>query len=149
LTVAVHIRPANLSDAAAMACLTTELGYPTSTDDMRSRLEMLLPRESQYIAVAESAREIVGWIAVEHRVVLESGARAEIVGLVVTEPARRSGAGSALVRDGEEWARQRGHSVINVRSNVARPEAHPFYERLGYVRTKTQHAYRKDLTPGG
>lgn len=24
-----------------------------------------------------------------------------------------------------------------------RPEAHPFYERLGYVRVKTQHAYRK------
>jgi hypothetical protein len=32
-----------------------------------------------------------------------------------------------------------------VRSNVARAESHPFYERLGYVRTKTQHAYRKRL----
>lgn len=149
MTVTVRIRPAGLSDAVDLARLTTELGYPTSTDDMRSRLEALLPRDSQYIAVAESAREVVGWIAVEHRVVLESGARAEIVGLVVTETARRSGAGSALVRNGEEWARQRGHRVINVRSNVARREAHPFYERLGYVRTKTQHAYRKDLAPDG
>jgi ribosomal protein S18 acetylase RimI-like enzyme len=145
----VRIRPASVSDAAAIARLTTELGYPTSTDDMRFRLETLLPRDSQYIAVAESATEIVGWIAVEHRVVLESGTRAEIVGLVVAESARRSGAGSALVGEGEEWARQRGHRVINVRSNVARREAHPFYERLGYVRTKTQHAYRKDLAPGG
>jgi hypothetical protein len=34
---------------------------------------------------------------------------------------------------------------ISVRSNVARLESHPFYERLGYVRTKTQHAYAKQL----
>ena len=41
--------------------------------------------------------------------------------------------------------RRRGLGVIAVRSNVARTESHPFYERLGYVRTKTQHAYRKHL----
>jgi hypothetical protein len=28
---------------------------------------------------------------------------------------------------------------------VVRAESHPFYERLGYLRTKTQHAYRKTL----
>jgi hypothetical protein len=32
-----------------------------------------------------------------------------------------------------------------VRSNVTRTESHPFYERLGYARVKTQHAYRKRL----
>jgi hypothetical protein len=34
---------------------------------------------------------------------------------------------------------------MTVRSNVVRAESHPFYERLGYVRSKTQHAYRKHL----
>jgi hypothetical protein len=34
-----------------------------------------------------------------------------------------------------------------VRSNVTRTESHPFYERLGYARVKTQHAYRKRLGP--
>jgi hypothetical protein len=28
---------------------------------------------------------------------------------------------------------------------VTREESHPFYERLGYTRVKTQHAYRKRL----
>jgi hypothetical protein len=28
---------------------------------------------------------------------------------------------------------------------VTRQESHPFYERLGYVKAKTQHAYRKSL----
>jgi hypothetical protein len=43
------------------------------------------------------------------------------------------------------WAAGRALDVITVRSNVARAESHPFYERLGYVRAKTQHAYRKHL----
>jgi hypothetical protein len=31
---------------------------------------------------------------------------------------------------------------------VLRVESHPFYERLGYARSKTQHAYLKRLYPG-
>jgi hypothetical protein len=33
-----------------------------------------------------------------------------------------------------------------VRSNAARAESHPFYEALGYVRSKTQHVYTKTIT---
>ena len=76
---------------------------------------------------------------------LESGERAEIVGLIVTSSARRSGTGLALVKAAEKWAVEQGMPSISVRSNVARVESHPFYERLGYVRTKTQHAYAKQL----
>lgn len=141
----LHIRPASSADAGVIARLTTELGYPTSADEIKLRLDVLLARETHFIAVAEVLSEVVGWVAVEHRLLLESGDRVEIIGLVVTESARRTGVGSALVRDAEEWARQRGHRVIGVRSNVERIEAHPFYDRLGYVRAKTQHAYRKDL----
>ena len=36
-------------------------------------------------------------------------------------------------------------ALMTVRSNVVRHESHPFYERVGYERTKTQHAYRKRL----
>lgn len=141
----MEIRRARPEDAATIARLTTELGYPASPGEMKSRLDILLTRETHYIAVAELSSQIIGWVAVEHRLILESGDRAEIVGLVVTSSARRSGVGSALVREAEDWARQRGHAGISVRSNVARTEAHPFYERLGYVRAKTQHAYRKEL----
>jgi GNAT superfamily N-acetyltransferase len=141
----LHIRPAHATDAADIARLTTELGYPTAADEMKARLDTLLPRDSQYIAVAELSSEIVGWVAVEHRMLLESGDRAEIVGLVVSSSSRRAGVGSALVREAEDWVLQRGLRAIGVRSNVARIEAHPFYEGLGYVRAKTQHAYRKEL----
>ena len=145
----MHIRPALATDADAIARLTTELGYPTSVDQIHTRLTALLPRDTQFIAVAESALRVVGWVAAEERMLLELGKRVELVGLVVAASARRSGIGARLVQQAESWARGRGHESIFVRSNVVRVEAHPFYERLGYTRTKTQHAYVKQLQPLG
>ncbi|HVD32140.1 MAG TPA: GNAT family N-acetyltransferase, partial [Gemmatimonadales bacterium] len=73
---------------------------------------------------------------------------------LVVDPAYRShGVGRGLVTAVEQWAANRGLEQMTVRSNVARAESHPFYQRLGYIRTKTQHAYRKALSgapsPGG
>jgi GNAT superfamily N-acetyltransferase len=67
------------------------------------------------------------------------------VGLVVSTATKRGGIGRALVTDAERWALGQGFDSITVRSNVARTESHPFYERLGYVRRKTQHAYSKSF----
>ena len=64
---------------------------------------------------------------------------------MVDEEHRGRGAGRALVGAVEAWAGARGLPLMTVRSNVVRAESHPFYERLGYVRSKTQHAYRKHL----
>jgi predicted N-acetyltransferase YhbS len=139
------IRPARLDDAAEIATLSTELGYPTSEGAMKRRMEKLLQSNSYFLAVAENGSRVIGWVAAEKRLLLESGERAEIVGLIVTTSARRRGTGLALVKAAEEWAVEQGMPSISVRSNVARVESHPFYERLGYVRTKTQHAYAKQL----
>ena len=76
---------------------------------------------------------------------LESGERVEIVGLIVGAESRRSGIGAALVHAAEDWAVEQQLQVISVRSSIARIESHPFYERLGYIRSKTQHAYLKRL----
>ena len=142
---AIVIRRAVATDAGQVARLTTELGYPSSADDIAARLDELLASRSYFIAVAELDSTLVGWVAAERRMLLESGERVEIVGLIVGREARRAGMGRALVRTAEDWARTAGVEVISVRSNVTRIESHPFYERLGYVRRKTQHAYTKEL----
>ena len=95
--------------------------------------------------VAEQDSGVVGWVAAERRLLLESGERVEIVGLIVGAAARRSGIGAALVRAAEDWAVGQQLHLMSVRSSVARIESHPFYERLGYIRSKTQHAYLKRL----
>lgn len=141
----MRIRPAIASDASEIARLVTELGYPSSAEDVSVRLAELLASESHFIAVAEATQSLVGWMAVERRMLLESGERAELVGLIVDRAVRRGGIGRALVAAAEQWAVARGLQAISVRSNIARAESHPFYERLGYARTKTQHAYLKVL----
>jgi N-acetylglutamate synthase-like GNAT family acetyltransferase len=141
----VLVRPARLEDAAEIANLSTELGYPTSEGEMKRRMEKLLQSVAYFLAVAEQESRVIGWVAAERRLLLESGERADIVGLIVTKNARRSGTGLALVHAAEAWAIQQGMRTMAVRSSVARLESHPFYERLGYVRAKTQHAYLKQL----
>lgn len=142
------IRAPRPSDAPRLAALSTQLGYPASADDIGGRLSRLLPRPEHFLRVAESpAGEVIGWVHAEQRQILESGAWCEIMGLVVDAAHRGHGAGRTLVAEVESWARDRGLRTVKVRSNVTREESHPFYQRLGYARLKTQHVYLKSTRP--
>jgi len=57
----------------------------------------------------------------------------------------RLGVGSELVSRAVGWARDHGCTTVRVRTNIQRTESHPFYERLGFARIKTQHAYEVRL----
>jgi GNAT superfamily N-acetyltransferase len=140
-----HVRRAQIADAAEMARLAGELGYPMSPEEMIRRLAALLPNERHYVAVAASGDGLVGWMHVEHRSSLEGGDRAELMGLVVDSTARRRGLGRELVGVAENWTLAQGLRSLTVRSNAARDLSHPFYESLGYVRSKTQHVYSKAI----
>jgi GNAT superfamily N-acetyltransferase len=146
---AVRTRRAASSDARALAELSDTLGYPVDEGRMAARLERLLARAEDEILVAECAGQVVGWIHGSEQELLEAGRRCEILGLVVDAGHRGRGVGRLLVAEVERWAAGRGLETMAVRSNVIRSESHPFYERLGYVRVKTQHAYRKSLSPPG
>lgn len=142
----VTVRQAQLDDASEMARLAAELGYPTVLDEMKRRLEHILPDSHHYVAVASSGQRITGWMHVEHRISLEGGERAELMGLVVDSTVRRRGIGRELVDAAMHWALARGLAQITVRSNTMRVLSHPFYEALGYQRAKTQHVYTKRIT---
>jgi GNAT superfamily N-acetyltransferase len=143
----VEIRAARAADAAEMARLSAELGYPVSVMEMSRRLAAMLRDERHHVAVASRGDELLAWMHVERRISLEGGERTELMGLVVDARARRNGWGGKLVDEAERWARARGLTSLTVRSNVARDGAHPFYESLGYSRSKTQHVYTKALSP--
>jgi GNAT superfamily N-acetyltransferase len=136
------IRKATAADAAAIARLSGQLGYPVEPDAMAERLKRVLRREEHVVFVAD-ATEVAGWIHAAEQEILEYGKLCEVWGLVVADGYRGKSVGRRLVEAVERWARDRGLAEIHVRSNVVRPESHPFYERLGFERYKTQHAYRK------
>ncbi len=142
----MKIRRAFVADAKEIALLSEELGYPVSKEEMVKRLSTLLEMPNYFIAVATGKdQQVMGWIAVEQRILLESGPRAEIVGLIVSSKFRRAGVGKALVIEAEKWATQKGLSVACVRSNEIRKVAHVFYQKLGYSYRKTQLNFAKNL----
>ena len=144
------IRRATLTDVPRLTALSEVLGYPVDAGALADRLGRLLAREDNVVlaAIAPSG-DVVGWIhAVEHEL-LEVERHCEIAGLVVDVSYRSQGAGRQLVAGAERWAASRGLALMSVRSNIVRTESHPFYERMGYLRVKTQHAYRKVLTRRG
>jgi len=138
------IRSATVADAVRIAELSGILGYPITAKTAAARLEYLLSRSEHLVVVAEITG-VVGWVHASEQYVLESGLQCEIIGLVVAADQRARGIGRGLVGRVERWAAERGLEQLSVRSNITRSESHPFYERLGYVRTKTQHVYRKPI----
>jgi GNAT superfamily N-acetyltransferase len=141
------VRPATVDDAPHLAQLSGQLGYPVAVDTIAARLARLLDRTGDVVLVAEANGEVVGWVHGSEQALLESATRCELLGLVVDARHRTRGIGRRLVAAVESWAEGRGLQLVSVRSNVSRTESHPFYERLGYSRVKTQHAYRKRLDP--
>jgi len=143
--MSVAVRRATMADAPRIAELSGVLGYPVERGVMAERLAHLVAREDNAVFAALDGDRIVGWIHGAEHELLEVGRLCEILGLVVDPSVRRVGAGSGLMAAVEQWAVSRGVTQVSVRSNVLRLESHPFYERLGYARLKTQHSYRKAL----
>ena len=140
-----RVRPAVLADAAQLARLSAQLGYPERLDVFTARLQRVLSLPEHALFVATDGDDVLGFIAGERRLMIETGERVEIVALVVDERARRRGIGHVLLGAVEQWARDIGLPDLVVRSNVARSQSHPFYEGAGFERVKTQHVYRKRL----
>jgi ribosomal protein S18 acetylase RimI-like enzyme len=142
----VIIRQMQADDIAAVAGLTSELGYPASESEIKRRYDFIKDRwDSRLLVAQHGERAVVGWIHVQATYLLEADPRAEIWGLVVADGVRGTGAGRALVEAAENWAVRLGLDVIAVRSNVIRDHARGFYEHLGYEIVKTQSAFRKSL----
>ena len=142
----MKIRRAKPADAARIAVLSGQLGYPTTTREMSARLRQAMKARNGACFVAETREHgVIGWVHVSVTPLLEVERRAEVNGLVVDEPVRSHGAGWLLLEAAERWARNSGCAAMSVRSNVIRNRAHRFYGRHGYEHYKTQKAFRKKL----
>jgi GNAT superfamily N-acetyltransferase len=130
----VRVRDATAADAATVAALLGELGYPTTAGAVATRLR----RPGERVLLAESNGGAVGLVSMTVGSLLQyAGPVARVTALVVSEPARGLGAGRRLMARAEELAREAGCEGIELTSGI-RPEregAHRFYEALGYERT--------------
>jgi len=142
----LKIRLAKVGDAARLAELSGQLGYPATPAETRKRMRGIRPVAQHALFVAETKADgVIGWLHVSRQPLLESDLRAEVNGLVVAEGHRSLGAGAQLLAAAEDWARKHGCKGMSVRSNVIRERAHQFYVRNGYEHYKTQKSFRKPL----
>jgi ribosomal protein S18 acetylase RimI-like enzyme len=143
--VTLTIRDAALSDATAVAALMCELGYETTTTEMRKRLKSILTNARYGTFVAEIGNELCGMIGILTHVSYEhNDLSGKILALVVSKKQRRSGVGRALIAAAEKDFAKRNVRQVTLTMRFERGDAHQFYEKLGYSRTGFRFA--KDLT---
>lgn len=138
------IRDARPADAAQVAALLGELGYPTKEAQARARLTTLAARDDFTVRVFAEGKTILGVGSLQVHPGLEHDEPIGLItALIVSGKARRRGVGRALIDDLLDFARERGCARVNVGSGLHRANAHAFYEGIGF--TKSGIRFRKNL----
>lgn len=143
----MQIREANITDAAAICCISSkDLGYECKEDFVKERLEKLdANREIVFVAEAGGDGKVAGYVHAEIYNLLYFESMVNILGLAVSSDCRRQGAGKALMARVEEWAREKGIKEIRLNSGGLRKEAHEFYRAVGFDDEKVQIRFLKEV----
>jgi ribosomal protein S18 acetylase RimI-like enzyme len=139
----VTLRPAEATDAEAIAALFTDEGYPSGPSDIIERLARFSSEHSR-VVVAEHEGALLGFVAVHALPRFEHDDRViRIMALVVDAGARERGVGHRLMLEVERIGTELGAAFVEVTSGHHRPEARRLYESLGYDATVTAYLRKK------
>jgi len=139
----VAVRRARPDDAQALAWLATALGYASSAEAMRLRLQDA--EGAVLVAVDEEQTVVRGFAHVQRDAGLLATPYARLRALVVDECARNRGIGASLLAAAERWALDAGLHELHVDSNIVRERVHGFYQRHGYSEYKRQYVFTRWL----
>jgi GNAT superfamily N-acetyltransferase len=124
------------SDTEIIADLLAQLGYPSSRDFVRMKVQELNSHPDGELVVAVEDDRVQGFVSLHFipQLALE-GEFARISYLCVDESVRSNGVGRQLELYAEKRARQRGCDRIELHCHSRRDRAHEFYDRQGYVQS--------------
>lgn len=141
-----QIRNASLQDIPDIIELSNQLGYPSSESEIRKRLESIYSSDDHAVFVAYSLEnKVLGWIHVYKHQSVQSGFFAEIGGFIVSNAFRGIGIGKWLLKSVEQWTSQKNLFKLRVRSQTKREDAKRFYSKKGFVVTKQQWVFDKEI----
>ena len=131
-----HIRLAHHADAAAVLALARPFAtsFVVEEQAFHHAFAALLASPQAYLAVAETAQQLVGYVlGFEHYTFFANGRVAWVEEITVSEALRRRGIGQLLMQEFEAWAVARGCKLVG----LATRRAAAFYQALGYEASAT------------
>lgn len=131
-------------DTPRVARLAADLGSTITSDSVGAAIDWLQSDEGA-IFVADASEHLTGWIHIYRSHVIQTEPFAEVGGFVVDPLNRGDGVGQRLLEAAERWASANDLTLVRVRSNIVRSNAHRFYERRGYDVEKTSYTFSKSL----
>ena len=137
----VLVRDATDDDAADIAALLGELGYPADPRDVPSRLRSVRSEGGAVVVVVDASGAVLGVMSLTRHAALHSAApTAYITALVTARSARRRGVGRMLVEEAKKWAREAQCNRLTLTSAERRSDAHAFYPSCGLPYTGRRFA---------
>jgi GNAT superfamily N-acetyltransferase len=141
----IEIKPLTIEHAQDVRRLSEQLGYPLSLHEIESNINEVISSADHASFVAMTDGKAVGWIHGFKAMFLESKPFMEIGGLVVDEDYRGKGIGKKLVERIKQWCMEKQISILRVRSQLKRKEAHQFYLNNGFKEIKEQKVFQISL----
>ncbi|MFD5429649.1 GNAT family N-acetyltransferase [Streptomyces sp. NPDC127084] len=137
----VGIRPAVRDDIPAIVAMLADdaLGATReSPDDLspyQSAYERLRSDPNQLLVVADRDGEVVGTLqlTIIPGLSRKGATRSTIEGVRVHSSERGQGLGARLIEWAIDESRRRNCQLVQLTSDLTRPDAHRFYERLGFT----------------
>lgn len=143
------IRHAADEDARCLEPIFTSWHHPLPVAAIRALLKQWNDTPLAAVLLAEVDQEVVGVVAVAatpyfHRL----GRSGRIIGLAVSDSARRLGVGKKLINSAESYAHAWDCDRLEVTSSRNRHEAPAFYTSLGFEdQSERQARYLRPITP--
>lgn len=134
----ILIRNYRPEDMEEMAALMLDLGYPTTTEQMKSRIDRLGQSNENVTLVATTQDKVVGMIGFRYLYYYEADGFVVHINVLVTKSEYQGqGVGKQLIAYTEQRAREQGANALYLTSGMKpeRERAHTFYRNLGFQTT--------------
>ncbi|MBX0359210.1 GNAT family N-acetyltransferase [Halobacillus sp. Nhm2S1] len=129
------IRSVKLEDAQGMVPLMEALGYPSSKNQIKNRLQSIVSQKHYQTYVYEVNNELLGMIGMIFSEAYHTDEpHVRVIAFVVLEKEQGKGIGKMLMEKAGEWAVTNGAKTIMLNSGnrSERKKAHEIYHSFGF-----------------
>jgi ribosomal protein S18 acetylase RimI-like enzyme len=131
----ITIRKYVSTDLVSLTDLMTDLGSPSSLEDMQKRMDLIESNPYYSTFVATINDKVVGMIGVRLNITYTNNKlKTQISSLVTKKEYQGQGIGRALIKHIEEWSQNKGSDFLYLLSGIKeeRLKAHEFYKNIGF-----------------